>query len=175
MKKILSVFLALLMLAFGAIAYAAPGNGQNGAGNRPGEEMRDNGSDRQQHRNRMRERAQMVQSNNSELAELRDEVRDKLRQIRDELRKLRQDPDSLTEEEIAEIREKLELIRDDRRQLAGTQGLIREETLRLRLHKQAMDYAGAAMDFDNICEVQEDRIKALKALSADLEELLELL
>jgi len=175
MKKILAVFLALLMLAFGTIAYAAPGNGQSGMGNGHSEEMKDSGSNQQQHRNRMRETAQLAKSTNSELTELRDEVRDKLRQIRDEIKKLRQDTDSLTEEEITEIRERLELLRDDRAQLAGTHGLIRAETLKLRLHKRTKDFAGAAQCFEKICAVQEERIEALKELSSDLDELLDLL
>ncbi|WP_418790871.1 hypothetical protein [Phosphitispora sp. TUW77] len=171
MKKIISAILALLMLAFGTIAYAAQGNGQYGIGNGQDKEIRDSG----QSRNMMRERAQLARANQSELTELKDEIRDKMRQIKNELKKLRRDPEALTEEKIAEIREKLELLRDDRAQLAGTYGLIRKETVRLRLHKRTMNYAGASQSFDSICEIQEERIKALKALSSDLDELLELL
>jgi len=174
MKKILAAVLVLLMLASGTIAYAAPGNGQSGMSNGHGGEMKDSDSD-QQHRNRMRETAKLAKSTNSQLNELRDEVRDKLHQIRDEIRLLKQDPESLTEEEISEIREKLELLGDDRAQLAGTHGLIRGETLRLRLYKRTKDLAGAAQCFDKIYEIQEERIKALKELSSDLDELLKLL
>jgi|GEM_PF-1870825 len=192
MKKLLTIVLTLTMLTTGGAAYAAM---TSQGGLMAGQQTQAEGSQvqlqaqkqtqmqnrvheavyGQEHRAQMRERVQLIKENRGEINKLREEVKNKIRQVKAKIKDLKKNPDAVSEDTVAEIREKMGLIRSDRAELSGTWGLIREETMEMRLRKHNKDFTGMMGNYNNICSVQEERIEALKKLSADLDGLLAVL
>ncbi|PKM82877.1 MAG: hypothetical protein CVU89_01710 [Firmicutes bacterium HGW-Firmicutes-14] len=179
MKKVLALILALVLMAGSSTAYAA-NQGQNGSksGMDRSETNRhvNNGSaQKHQQRSQAREKMLLVRQNEAEFKQLREEIKNKLLQLKKRITYLKRNPSSLTDEQVVEIREKLSLVRSDKAGLNGTWGLIKKEQKKLKAHNLNRNMDGAIGDLDNICEVQQKRIRTMKQLSSDIDNILRIL
>lgn len=170
MKKILAITLTVFLFATSGIAYAAGIGKLAGAGDRSSRQQVS--VEWHQKKAELQQRAAEIKQNHTDFKTLREEVRGKIAQVKEKVRALKKNPDSLTEEKIAEISEKLSLIRSDKVELAGTWGLIKEEGLKLRLNKCNRNFEASMGNMDNIIKVQSSRMETLKKVSADLDALL---
>lgn len=169
MKKLLAVILALVMLASTGVAYAAGTNRGNAA------EKRQVSADVQAQKAKLKELAAAIKDNHTQIQNLRTEVSNKIKQVRVRVKELKKDPAGLNNEKITESSEKLSLVRGDKAELANTWGLIAEQGLKLKMLKRSKDFAGAEAAFNNIINVQKQRIDMLNKANADLDALISIM
>jgi chromosome segregation ATPase len=139
------------------------------------EEARLRAEEKQAMREKARLRAKEIRENQQEIKGLRQTIREKTKEARELIKELSEKPEAFPPEKAAAVREKLRQIKENRAKFAETLGQIRDERARLRENRQNQDAPGMRGNTDNIFAVQEARIRVLKAMIADLDELLALL
>ncbi len=116
-----------------------------------------------------------IKRNQQIIKALNRELQEKMKLVRETIRELRESPESFPEEKAAAVREQLRLIRENRARFAETLGQIREELASLKENRKKQDAPGLRGNTDNIFAVQEARIRVLREMIADTDELLALL
>jgi len=122
-----------------------------------------------------RMRVEQIRQNQRLIKELNRTVKQKMKLVRELIKELREDPQSFPEEKAAAVREQLRLIRENRAQFGDTLGEIREERALLKENRKKQDGRGMRGNYDNVFAVQEARIRILREMIADIDELLALL
>jgi protein-arginine kinase activator protein McsA len=119
-------------------------------------------------------RAAEIKRNQTIIKALNREIRVKMKVIQKLINELREDPELFPAEKAAAVREQLRLIREMRAKYADTLGEIREERAPLKENRKN-NGAGLRGNLDNIFAVQEARIRILRDILAEIDELVALL
>lgn len=168
---IASILAAGILLTSGVVFAAADPNSPNPAGVR--QQKAQKFQEKAQQREQLKQKITTIKEDRQRILELKKEGKDKMTQIRAKVKALKKDSSALTEEKIAEIKEKLSLIRDDKVEMAQTFGLIQEQKLDMRLHKQKKDFPAALANLDTIITVQQKQINTIEKLNTDIDSLLQ--
>jgi hypothetical protein len=119
-------------------------------------------------------RAAEIKRNQRIIKALNRELQEKMQLVRQTIKELREEPELFPAEKEAAVREQLRLIRENRARFAETLGEIREERALLKENRKQSG-PGLRGNVDNIFAVQEARIRILREMIADIDELLALL
>lgn len=119
-------------------------------------------------------RAAEIKRNQTIIKALNREITVKMKVVQELIKELRKDPESFPAEKAAAVREQLRLIREMRAKYADTLGEIREERAPLKENRRN-NGAGLRGNLDNIFAVQEARIRILRDILAEIDELVTLL
>lgn len=119
-------------------------------------------------------RAAEIKRNQQIIKALNREINAKMKLVREIIKELREDPELFPAEKAAAVREQLRLIRENRARFAETLGEIRDEQALLK-ESRKKNSPGLRGNLDNIFAVQEARIRILREIIADIDELVILL
>lgn len=119
-------------------------------------------------------RAAEIKRNQRIIKALNRELQEKMKLVRETIKELREDPELFPAEKEAAVREQLRLIRENRARFAETLGEIRAERALLKENRK-QNGPGLRGNVDNIFAVQEARMRILREMIADIDELLALL
>lgn len=159
-KTIITICLVTVMaMVFATTAFAQnPGSGQEWGAN-------------QTFRNEFQQKAALAAQNRAEVQSLLGQIRQEGQLLRQKIQALRDNPGSLSPEELAEIREGIRLINSGRRELGQTLGSVIRQSLQMRENRLNGNFNGCMENMDNILAIQEARINTLNKLLNDIQNL----
>lgn len=156
MKKkfalIITVILAITLFS-GTIAFASGGSETQGA------------QDRSQYMDQIREQAKVCLENRAQIATLKSQLVDLRAQSKAHLKEMKNNTDSVTDEQLEAAKSITAQIKDVRAQLRATNASMREYKQSLKTARRSRDYEGIIAAYGDVIRVQEQRITLLQQLT----------
>jgi len=172
--KTLAAVLTLICFLFSSsVVFAAQGNTVQ-------DKVQDKVQERAEQRSQVRTWFQelkplfeQVRKNNVEIIRLRNELAQTRSQAGEKIKELREQKDTLTEEQVAELKQYLQVIKGDKQEIKDELGNIHKEVLKLRLAKKDGQIDQAKEILQGIIDQQQQRIELLKKTIEDLKDISE--
>jgi len=159
-KKIVFMIAVVLALTVftGTIAYAGNGNGSGGS------ETQGTAQDRSQYMEQIREQVEEVYANRAQIAALNAQLVQLRDQTREHLQEMCDNPDAVTDGQIAAAQSITAEIKAVREQLVATNTEMRQHRQTLRSMRQSRNYEGIIEAYGDVLRIQEQRITMLQQL-----------
>jgi len=113
-----------------------------------------------------------VRTNKVEILKLRGQLESTRGQINAKINELRQQKDTLNDEQIARLKECLQVLKDDKTDIKGLLGDTRQDISNLRAGKKSQDIEQAKASLENIIKAQQERIDLLNKTIDDMQKVL---
>ncbi len=168
MKKRLAVVLTIVLalsILLGTVAYAAPGDG-NGAGAQPTDKGQptDQAMKRWQFMEQVKPLIQKIANNREQIRTMTQELAALRLQVKEHLGDLKDDPESLTEEQIQLLKQLRTQLRECKDALIATNGDMSQHRLRLRQMRRDRNYEEVLAAYGKVITVQEERMQQLSKM-----------